>query len=233
MGSRSGHVPETSIIRGSEVYERVVLPIFEARYAEKLADYERELKRYLGRLGKREEKVFKTTSGFDLQRRVRGFQAQYMGETVTVIRPEEPKPVTWGYTGYERSFGFTTHAGDFGLLADSPTNRPMLPRRVEQYQEAMQRGEWRDLLSDPLTLTEGGHVVNGQHRIAAAGRVDWAKAPNDPAFLLVRGVSPEEAVLTDNSRRSAADEKVITQKLLASPPRVSDEATAGAPAARP
>jgi hypothetical protein len=209
----NGHKPETMIVRGSEVYERVVVPIFEHRNAEKLAAYEAELKQYLRRLGKREEKTYKIGDTFD-SRKALGFQVPYMGQTVTVLRPEKPRPLVWGYMHYERFMGSAMHANQLGLLANSPTNRPILPRRVEAYQDAMQKGEWRDLLSDPLTLTEEGYVVNGQHRIAAACRVDWTKAPNDPAFLVVCGVSPEEAALTDNNKRSAADTKIIAQKLL-------------------
>jgi hypothetical protein len=110
--------------------------------------------------------------------------------------------------------GFTTHAHQSGLLANAVFNRDILPGRVEEYAAEMEAGNWRDLLSDPITITEDGQVVNGQHRLAAASGVDWDKVENDPAFLVVFGVDPTEAPYADGSSRTGRGERVIRDKLL-------------------
>jgi hypothetical protein len=79
----------------------------------------------------------------------------------------------------------------------------------------MQAGRWHDLLSDPISICVSGDVLNGQHRLAAASLVNWEKAGNDPAFLVVWGVSPLEAIHADGSRRTANDERTISRRLLA------------------
>jgi hypothetical protein len=62
-------------------------------------------------------------------------------------------------------------------------NRDMRPQHVDAYAEEMPAGRWRDS-SDPISITADGHVLNGQHRLAAASKVDWANVENDPSFLV-------------------------------------------------
>jgi hypothetical protein len=107
------------------------------------------------------------------------------------------------------------HARTYGLLADSQYNRDLRNERVIEYASQMRAGLWRDLLSDPITVTAEGQVLNGQHRLAAASLVDWSKVKHDPLFLVVWDVDPAEAQHADGSRRTARDEKIIGDKLLA------------------
>lgn len=83
----------------------------------------------------------------------------------------------------------------------------------------MVAGRWRDLLSDPISITDDGQVINGQHRIAAVERAyemrEGESLPNDPAFLVIWGVDPSEAQLADTgSNRTARDAQTIGSKLL-------------------
>src|SRR5439155_23178193 len=97
-----------------------------------------------------------------------GFAVKVHDQSVVFLRPEPPTFKAWFYSGYDRFMGIASHASGGGLLSNNQHNREILPRRVEEYQEKMAAGEWRDLLSDPITLRRDGQVVNGQHRIAAA-----------------------------------------------------------------
>jgi hypothetical protein len=202
---------KTEIVRASELQERVVERIAEIRNPELFASHKDELRRYKRRLGKREEKVYKKDFS-----RVRGFKVQHLGQEVFVERPERPRPPAYRYSPYDRSSGFgpSIHARVYGLLASARYNRDLRPQRVDEYHGAMLRGEWRDLLSDPIAITADGQVLNGQHRIAAATHVDWSKLDSDPAFLVIWGASPEESLHADGSRRTAKDEKTIAMKLV-------------------
>jgi hypothetical protein len=164
-------------------------------------------------LGKRKEVVVnKGTFGL----RATGFMARVYDQDVFVERPTRPQPRAYGYRPYQRSSlpGPGYKAQVYGLLASPTLNRDIRSQRVDEYHEAMQRGDWRDLLSDPITVTSDGQVLNGQHRIAAASHVDWSKAGNDPAFLVVWNVEPEEALYADGSRRTKRDETMIATRLL-------------------
>lgn len=220
----NGNTPRTEIVRASEILadDGVIDRIIEVRYADRIAEYEKEMAAYERALKKGKKQLTKTTPpkypweeevkehGYQVLRRKGGVL-----ELEWVKEPTEPKWRTWGHQEYNRSFGFTTHAGQSGLLANPEVNREIKPRRVEEYIEAMKQGLWRDLLSDPIAITDDGHVVNGQHRLAAISDVDWSKVKNDPLFLVVWGVSPEEAVLADMTKRTANDQTTITTKLLA------------------
>jgi hypothetical protein len=205
---------KTEIVCASELQERVVERIAEIRNPEPFDSYRDELRRYKRRLGKRKE-VVRITSGTLSETRERGFTVPVYDQDVFVPRPERPRPVAYGYSPYDRSMGFTSHAQAFGLLADARYNRDIRPERVAEYAEAMERGGWRDLLSDPIAVTADGHVLNGQHRIAAAVRVDWSEVGNDPAFLVIWNADPDESLHADGSRRTQKDEKTIAMKLVA------------------
>ena len=122
--------------------------------------------------------------------------------------------VAYSYQEYNRGSGFTAHAGNQGLLAGSKFNREISHRRVGEYGEEMEAGRWRDLVSDPITITNEGEVINGQHRLAAASQVDWEKAGNDPLFLVIWGVDPQEALHADLSKRTSKDQTMIVSKIV-------------------
>lgn len=205
---------KTEIVRASELREKVVQRIFEIRNPEAMSDYRKELAKYKRRLGNRQEQKFHKERLLG-RTKVTGFKVTHLGQEVFVQRPFPPKPPAWGYSGYDRSSGFTDHARQYGLLADALYNREIRKQRVEEYAEEMTAGRWHDLYSDPITITDDGHVLNGQHRIAAAEWVDWNEIENDPAFLVVWGADPSEALHADGSRRTERDETTIATKLLA------------------
>jgi hypothetical protein len=203
----------TEVIKASELRQRVLLPVFEAAFPERMPEYRAALRAYKRRLGKREEKTFNVGGPFS-KRTQRGFQVEHLGQTVTVLRPDEPTPSAFTWHGYTREYG-GMKAARGGLLAASEINREMRPARVEQYTETMRRGEWVDLLSDPITITDDGKsVANGQHRLAAACDVDWSQVSNDPLFMVIWGVSAHEAQFADGSHRTPRDRQTIAEKML-------------------
>ena len=211
----NGHSPVTSVIAGSEL-RGVARAIWHARGGtETVAEYEKKLKVYLRDLGKREEAIH-TTPGFmgiGKGTTATGFFFTKFGQEVFVPRPESPKIKVYGHSDYSPG-PYGGRASTYGLLSRSTVNREIRHQRVADYAYAMQRGEWRDLLSDPITVTHDGEIVNGQHRLAAANQVDWDKAPNDPKFLVVWGVSAAEALHADLARRTNKDQATIFSKLV-------------------
>ncbi len=223
---------ETFTVNASEVYDEVIWRIFEVRHRAEMAEYERGLRQYKRQLRGREEKMFNVSekhSGVALSTQEhRGFQrkaksmreaAEHGSQTVTILRPEKPKPpAVWYYEENERSSYWGTthaaHAANKGLLADSLYNREIRPRKVYEFSEIMSRGEWHDLLSDPISITEDGQVINAQHRLAAVNRVNWEDASNDPLFLVVWGVDSAEALHADLSKRTAREQATIAQKVV-------------------
>jgi hypothetical protein len=206
---------KTEIVHASQIQELVINKIRDLRDPSIMAKYREELAQYKRRLGKPKESTLKVTIRGELvsttQTRV-GFTVDVYGTAVPVLRPEKPPAIAWEYHGYDRFLGFTTHAKQSGVLADSRYNRDIRPERVERYREVMEAGEWRDLLSDPITVTDDGEVINGQHRLAAACAVDWSKVENDPALLVIWGVDPAEAIHADASKRTDRDQRIVAEK---------------------
>jgi hypothetical protein len=204
---------QTEVVHASELQDRVVERIAEIRNPDLFKSYTSELRRYKRRKGKREE-IIKEEGLSLLKTTKRGFTKRvYDNAQIFVPRPERPSLNAYAYSPYSREFGSTWHAKVGGLLADPRYNRDIRPQRVEEYAATMGRGEWRDLLSDPIAITAEGDVLNGQHRIAAATRVDW-EGEKGPAFLVVWNADPREAQYADGSRRTQKDEKTIATKLL-------------------
>jgi hypothetical protein len=205
--------PQTEVIRASELRERVIDRILNLRHPDAFPNYRTELATYKRRLRKHKEQTFVKRDIFSETKHV-GFMVTHLGQEIFVERPSRPRHIAWAYHEYERSGRFASHSQQIGLLADPLYNREIRKQRLDEYEAAMRAGEWRDLLSDPIALTEDGHVLNGQHRLAAASRVDWDEVENDPAFLVVWGADSSEALYADGSRRTALDEKTIATKLV-------------------
>lgn len=211
---------QTYVVNGREL-GKVVGLICRTRYADRIEQYEKDLKAYeRARRGRPEIEDTVSTGGIFGGYRAIGYRTVKHVNGVPEItfheRPREPRWNAWSYTGYDRFMGMSSHASQSGVLASPEVNREILPKRVEGYQAQMQAGLWRDLLSDPITITTDGHVVNGQHRLAAAWSVDWEKVDNDPLFLVVFNVDPQEAILADtSSKRTAKDQATISTKVLA------------------
>ena len=145
------------------------------------------------------------------------------------LKPKMLDATAYGYSGYIRSGDISLHASQYGLLASPRYNREIRPKQVDEYAAEMRRGRWQTLLSDPIAITEDGHVLNGQHRLAAASGVDWLGVEHVPLFLVVWGVDPGECMLADGSRRTAREEKTIATKLVSEwrpAPASRDELTA-------
>ena len=100
--------------------------------------------------------------------------------------------------------------GEFGTLGLTELNRELNLTRAEMYADEMEAGRWQ-FSPDPLVVTEGGMIVNGQHRLAAAVLVkDWSAYAGDvPQLLVVWGVSDETALLMDEAQRSTKDRRHI------------------------
>jgi hypothetical protein len=214
---------KTEVITASATRE-LARRIYTLRHPNKLGDYEKALKVYEKALAKGGHNEITGRPAMSLfgETIIEGTGYNVIrddGHVEFVARPTKPTcPPVYYYSRYRRDHCFgemVTHATHKGLLADSAFNREIRNDRVEQYKNEMRAGRWRDLLSDPITITADGQVLNGQHRIAAATSVDWTKVDNDPAFLIVWDVDPVEAQFADGSRRTARDEKVIASKLLA------------------
>jgi hypothetical protein len=207
----------TEIVHASKMRE-LVQQIFEKRepaaiaeYEEALAEYERGCKRRRAReIVVREKRAFHTTT----ETRGYNYVDRKTGEAHFIERPARPQRCAYSYMGYDRSSGFVTHAQTGGLLASAKYNREISNARVKTYAETMMAGEWRDLFSDPIAITADGHVLNGQHRIAAATQIHFEAEHVDPAFLVIWDVDPHEAQFADNSKRTAKDQKQISDKLI-------------------
>ena len=209
-------VIQTEVLKASAIRD-LSLRILEARepgtikkYKQALAKYERGLK-----AGGHKEISIQEQHSFGRTTRKTGFYVvRENGMAEWVDRPRKPTPAAYVRSGYFRSGDYVSRAKTLGLVADSLYNREIRPERVDQYAAEMEAGRWCDLLSDPISITADGQILNGQHRIAAASQVDWTKVDNDPAFLVIWGVEPSEAQYADGSRRTARDERLIVNKLL-------------------
>jgi hypothetical protein len=210
-GAVSDTVSKSEVVKASELREKVFRPIFDRRNPDAMPAYRKELAKYRRRLGKRQQVRVKT--GFFGEYEKTGFQVEVMGAEAFIERPRSPQPIPYSYHGYDRFMGHASHARESGLLASPQLNRDIRPQRVDAYADEMRAGRWRSLLSDPIAITEEGHVINGQHRLAAASKVDWSEVENDPEFLVIWGVDPLEATLADGSRRTDRDERTIATRV--------------------
>jgi hypothetical protein len=242
-------MPTMEIVRASEMPEKVFQRIWDIRTGEERRrlkeQYARELKDYNKKRGRRPEVTFSNLApvdGMDVKRfdiggvtvsayRENNATGYIRDSSVFVPRPVAPRiedtfPIPWIYRkGWKASTGPYPARND-GLLGDAAYNREIRLQRVEQYFIEMQAGKWVDLFSDPITITENGEVLNGQHRLAAIGDCLYAfdydgrrvagrgMGGTDPAFLVVWGVEPNEALYADGSHRTAHDEKTIAVKLV-------------------
>jgi hypothetical protein len=208
---------QTLILRASELHELLVR-VFEVKAQGKIRQYARDIAVYEKAIGRKNITEVERRGEF-VRQTFRGYWKVSNGEPEWVQRPTPPTSDVFAWSTYDRSMGFTSHAMQWGLLADPKFNREIRVSRVEEYVAEMRAGRWQDLLSDPIAITAGGHVLNGQHRLAAAHDVHekpgWDKVGNDPRFLVVLGASPSEALFADGSRRTAKDEKTIASKLVA------------------
>jgi hypothetical protein len=78
---------------------------------------------------------------------------------------------------------------------------------------AIIRGEWQDNLTDPICITPDGEVINGQHRLAAVGQIEFTEPEDGPQRVLVLfDVDPAQITFADTSKRTARDLTVMAAK---------------------
>lgn len=119
---------ETEIVKASELEEKVIDRIFELRNPTVRPEHEKALAKYRRRLGKRQEVEGTIRDGM-FQREATGFYILKNGEPVFVERPKLGREVTYGYSGYDRSWGIILHAREYGLLTSPQLNRNIRPER--------------------------------------------------------------------------------------------------------
>lgn len=93
------------------------------------------------------------------------------------------------------------------MLGLTDLNREFSFARYALYLEEMAAGRWYDS-ADPIVITEDGYIVNGQHRLVAASRVEW-EGDEIPQFVVVSGVNKKAALLMDEAARSKDDRRHI------------------------
>jgi hypothetical protein len=92
-------------------------------------------------------------------------------------------------------------------------NRDVNVNRVNEYRNAMWRGDWW-FTPDPVVVTDEGDIINGQHRLLAAEEVASTVKAGEverhaPSFVVVWGVDKRAAILMDEARRTATDRRDI------------------------
>lgn len=86
------------------------------------------------------------------------------------------------------------------LLGSNEHNRNVRQRKVDQYAIDMRSGEWR-LTGEPITISENGHLINGQHRLLAC-----VQAEVSFVTAVAHNVPPDAMVSMDTgARRNLAD----------------------------
>lgn len=85
-------------------------------------------------------------------------------------------------------------------LKFNTVNRPLNKTTVDYYADQMRRGQWM-LNGETICFSDGGVLINGQHRLNAI-----IKADTPIQMLVVRGVQSESFITFDNGKnRTMAD----------------------------
>jgi len=119
---------------------------------------------------------------------------------------QEATPLGWGLADWSKDRGFQERVRENSRLYD--LNRDFSGGRAEQYAKEMVKGRWF-FTPDPIVITEGGLVINGQHRLGAATAVTWEEGDKIPLFLVVWNVDAQAALLMDEANRSTSDRRRI------------------------
>lgn len=96
-------------------------------------------------------------------------------------------------------------------------NRPLNKKRWQGFRDTILEGGWWTA-PDPITITDTGQIINGQHRLRAALSVqageDLGPDTVEPEFVVVWGVEAKAAVIMDEARRTANDRRAIAVSLM-------------------
>lgn len=197
----------------ARVYTLLEFPALTQRIGDlrtnRLAQYRQELRDYNKKRGKRPEVTRPresfgggTENGFY-------YEVRHLGTKLWVKRPVEP---TWENFMWHRYHGMTG-TRDMGLLADGGKyNRPINATRVTEYVKAICAGQWTDNFVDPICVTADGEVINGQHRLAAFGKVTPDGEEDAFRFLVLFNVPRDQIHLADTSKRTTNDLAMIARK---------------------
>lgn len=86
------------------------------------------------------------------------------------------------------------------LLEHNDVNRPLRQHRVDQYADAIDKGNWA-LTGDPIVIDRNGRLMQGQHRLRAC-----IKANRSFKTAVLRGADPASyAVMDSGLGRKASD----------------------------
>jgi hypothetical protein len=86
------------------------------------------------------------------------------------------------------------------------SNRLPRQRKIVEYARDMLAGKWRPV-GDPIRFDTNGDMVDGQHRCMAVVLASEEDPDIEVAFVVVRGVEPEDRVVIDTgTKRTAADQ---------------------------
>ncbi len=108
--------------------------------------------------------------------------------------------------GHEKTAYSNARPGKLGSL-----NRPMNWARVAQYADDMAAGKWWSS-PDPIVVSKGGEILNGQHRLTAALGIEYEEGDEVPEVVVVWGVDNKAALLMDEARRTQNDRRSIAMR---------------------
>lgn len=75
-------------------------------------------------------------------------------------------------------------------------NRKIAPPVVERYRRDMESGRWT-FAGDPIRFDINGHLIDGQHRLAALAELDEVTIP----LLVIQGLPSESQMVMDQGRK--------------------------------
>lgn len=100
----------------------------------------------------------------------------------------------------------------YDLMTRNHCNRTLTAKRVAEYSEAMERGEWL-FTGESILVDAEGYVIDGQGRLWAVYRSSTTQR-----FVVVRGLSPEAVKAVDQGK-SRGDREIAEYYKCAYPQR--------------
>jgi hypothetical protein len=141
--------------------------------------------------------------------------SQLCEEALKLRNPELWKVRQENHRKVRRAGGQPSLAGEYPeLVGLTDLSREMSDARVKQYQSEMLANRWQ-FSTDPIVVSEDGDILNGQHRLKAASKVDWESGDEDdaiPEMIVLWGVVKETVLLMDEAQRSHKDRRDIALK---------------------
>lgn len=96
------------------------------------------------------------------------------------------------------------------LLQSNTRNRRQRDRHILSYSSMMDTGQWK-FTGDPIRFHADGHLIDGQHRLAAISQLPNGKRIKT---LLITGFTDDEMLFIDQgARRTAGDQLTIGRNI--------------------